>query len=147
MSRSLQPSCKRRARVPREEVAAGPLACTSGGVKRLEIEAGPMRDEASMKPEQLGLRGHGTRTQSISSQGALARAGCAPFCCRRQAGHGRTRFQRERCVSIWAGIQQCLILAPAAIFIYHISKLATNVYKETDGRLVAVCHHRYFYGA
>lgn len=35
--------------------------------------------------------------------------------------------------SIWADIYQCQSLAAKAIFINQVSKLATNLYKETDG--------------
>jgi len=35
--------------------------------------------------------------------------------------------------SIWPDIHQCQSLAAKAIFINHVSKLATNLYKETDG--------------
>lgn len=50
-------------------------------------------------------------------------------------------FKQELSKSICADIHQCHSLAAKAIFINHVSKLATNLYKETDGLVVAVCHH------
>lgn len=50
-------------------------------------------------------------------------------------------FKQELRESICADIHQCHSLAAKAIFINHVSKLATNLYKETDGLVVAVCHH------
>lgn len=58
----------------------------------------------------------------------------------------REGFKQELSESICADIHQCHSLAAKAIFINHVSKLATNLYKETDGLVVAVCHHWYLYG-
>lgn len=92
----------------------------------------------ALVPATLPANRRESRASSLNPQGHLLGSGWLQL--GKATGHPRPFPHPPRRdlrpalhPSIWPDIHQCQSLAAKAIFINHISKPATNVYKETDG--------------